>query len=520
MFDVNIYSFFFFFLIRKYLNPLKRVSGFETIFNRLTSLKRVNSILYAIGIATTTAPTAVSKTGSKRFKPNASRKIKNERLQSQQQQPNQKSHTQKQQIKDPNLPRDPSPLSRLFFPRHIIESNGNSMTLLNELSSTSTNQSASNLQFQVSPNSINTLQEQTLLLQNDGSFNLINQQVIEQDPIHQSSTISLTQNQMQPMATKVLAAPQNIVLKNNFHLANTNLGQVNDQQTNINIPQPSQQNLQPINLVNASQQLANWQIPLQQQVSNIQLQEQEQLGYNQLTNLNIQQLQLQTVQESSLPTNMYIQPQQQLLQLQTIPEQNQTASMSVQLQPQQQQVKLRPTIQLNNLTIQQQQLKQRPTIQLTNMTVQRNQLQQQPTNIQLANLNIQSQQPSNIQLTNVSAPQLSHENILKTASVLNLNDQQPGPSSRLPGTPVRLPLKPRSRPKKVMRPLPGVSQDDYDRVRKTVIERLRHSNPEIFGRNPTVLNQFARPSSSTTTQSLSNVHARSFQSQQNEDSQD
>lgn len=99
----------FFFLIRNYVNSFCKVKGFETALDRLMSLKMIDNTVYTIGIP--------NKSGGlkpipKRNKDNVSQ-MKNEE---------DKSH------------RESSPLSKLFFPQHIIDNDENSMKHLSGLS--------------------------------------------------------------------------------------------------------------------------------------------------------------------------------------------------------------------------------------------------------------------------------------------------------------------------------------------------------------------------------------------------
>lgn len=108
MYDLFNYIFFF---TRNYEGSSYKVKGFETQCDRLLSLQIIDNIIYTIGIP--------DKSGGLKPLPKRNRE-KDSQM---------KSEQQKSQ-------KEPSLLSKLFFPEHIIDKNGSSMIPLRGLGST------------------------------------------------------------------------------------------------------------------------------------------------------------------------------------------------------------------------------------------------------------------------------------------------------------------------------------------------------------------------------------------------
>ncbi|XP_029341690.1 uncharacterized protein LOC100569295 isoform X9 [Acyrthosiphon pisum] len=194
-----------------YIDSSCKVNGFETPFYRLISLQMINNTVYTIGIP--------DKSGG--LKP-ISKRTKEKALQT-------KSERQKSQ-------KEPSPLSKLFFPQHIIDNNGNSMTPLRGLSSLIPNPTY-DFEYQINTNdqlNKSTLPNFLSMNLKSAPFNLSADEISKLSSEYQSKNIRLI-----PASdiTNNLRNAYLLPVQKNIRTSNAN--SVNAHSTNVQLPSTS-----------------------------------------------------------------------------------------------------------------------------------------------------------------------------------------------------------------------------------------------------------------------------------------
>ncbi|XP_060859767.1 uncharacterized protein LOC132936966 isoform X5 [Metopolophium dirhodum] len=236
-----------------YIDSSCKVNGFETPFYRLFSLQMINNIVYTIGIP--------DKSGG--LKP-LSKRTKEKALQM-------KSEQQKSQ-------KEPSPLSKLFFPQHIIDNNSNSMTPLRGLSLSKPNHTY-DFEYQINTNDqLNKSTVPNFLSMNlkSSPFHLSADEISKLSSEYQSKNIRLIP------ASDITNNLQNAYLlpvQQNIRTSKAN--SINTHSTNVQIPSTSK-----------SQKLNKTQVPPKSKITTAK---QHNFGNSSLTmHTSIQHMQIKT----------------------------------------------------------------------------------------------------------------------------------------------------------------------------------------------------------------------------------
>ncbi|VVC25853.1 Hypothetical protein CINCED_3A024820 [Cinara cedri] len=168
-----------------YVKTRKSVRGFQTKFQRLMSLCIIDTIVYTIGIE---GVSSIMKPNITKLQKRASIKYK-----------------QQQERATLNRYREPSPLSKLYFPDHIIENDGNSIRPLLGLSTTTMSVPKVDLEYQFNIGPNQTTQESTEFLRMNLQgfpFNLSTDDINKIISKSQSSHISLIEKHYSKPSTK------------------------------------------------------------------------------------------------------------------------------------------------------------------------------------------------------------------------------------------------------------------------------------------------------------------------------
>ncbi|XP_026819668.1 uncharacterized protein LOC113558416 isoform X4 [Rhopalosiphum maidis] len=363
-----------------YVDSFCKVKGFETTFDRLMSLQMFDNTVYTIGIP--------DKSGGlkpipKRNKEKSSQ-MKNE----------QKSH------------RESSPLSKLFFPQHIIDNDGNSMKPLRGLSSAVSNppynyeyQLNTNDQFKKStpPNFLN-------MNLRSAPFNLSADEISKLRPEYLSENIRLVPavaitNNLQnayllPIQQNVRTTSQN---STNIHSTNDQLPSTSKSHKINKTPGPSKSKITTAKQHNFGNSSLTMHTSIQHmQIKTTTVKEQLHIDDQRETNTLVQQY-LQTTS-----TSIHKQQTSNLMQVTRSGMSSQLLQNSI-VQQEQQQQSVGSNVSVTGTNVQQQQSLQqmRSNTNLTKGNVQQR-LSSPQTNNRLSNANI-TQRPSPRQSPNKSS---------------------------------------------------------------------------------------------------------------------
>ncbi|XP_022174568.1 uncharacterized protein LOC111036738 [Myzus persicae] len=193
-----------------YLESSCKVIGFDTPFDRLISLKMINNIVYTIGIP--------DKSGSLKPMPKRNREKASQM----------KSEQRKSQ-------RELSPLSKLFFPQHIIDNNGNSKRPLRGLSSTIPNPTY-NFEYQINNDQLKKSTLPNFLSMNlrSAPFNLTAEEISKLSSEYQSENIRLI-----PAVTITNNLQNAYLLPVQPNVRTSNSNSTNLHPTNVQLPSTS-----------------------------------------------------------------------------------------------------------------------------------------------------------------------------------------------------------------------------------------------------------------------------------------
>ncbi|XP_025198832.1 LOW QUALITY PROTEIN: uncharacterized protein LOC112597120 [Melanaphis sacchari] len=363
-----------------YVDSSCKVKGFETTFDRLISLQMINNTVYTIGIP--------DKSGGLRPIPKRSKEktlqMKNE----------QKSR------------RESSPLSKLFFPQHIIDNDGNSMKPLHGLISTASKHPPFNYEYQLNTN--NQFKKSTspsFLNMNlrSAPFNLSADEISKLSSEYQSENIRLVPatditNNLQnayllPVQQNVRTTNQNSI---NIHSTNDQLPSTSKSQKSNKTPGPSKSKITTAKQQNFGKSNLTMHTSIQHmQIKTTTIQEQLHIDDQRETNTLVQQY----VQTTS--TSTHKQQTSNLLQF-TRPGMSSQLPQNSIGQQEQQQHSVGSSISVGGTNVQQQQLLQqmRSNINLTQGNVQQRLSPQ--TNNRSPNINV-TQRPSPRQSPNQSS---------------------------------------------------------------------------------------------------------------------
>lgn len=492
MYLYYLYNTFFLFLNRDYVNTAEKVEGFTTSFNRLMSLKLINSVVYIIGIP---GKATLPGSSSKKCIVSDSNQIKCE------------PHTSQQQQSEPSI------FNKLFSKTHIVENNGNSVLPLFELNSSQINLSTCDLHYQLNNNSKNTQVSSDFLQMNlqHAPFNLTTDEISKLNSENQSNNIRL------------IHKPSIKAIQTNVQITNPSSSQKNIQPTNISASQPfTNVSVSPQSHITNIRQLGKNQLPINKKLQHLKLQN----STVQTTNIqDIQEQHQSQLQETNQSTNVFVQ-QQPMLQY-VLGNNVHMANVGVQKQQQQPVILPRPISQKSQKNILQQEIQRgNSNIKITRKNiVQQPQLQQIRPNTPKVKINIQQRKPqhqTNIRLANVNVSQSVDDISKPNPELSDLNTQymsKSGPSLSPAGVSIRSSIK-AQKPAMATKPpsLEKMPPEDYARLRQTVMASLLQTNPEIFTRGQTVIGEITR-SQSTNRQVDSNGSNLQTESQQNENSQ-
>lgn len=356
-----LYNNNFFFLIRNYVDSFCKVKGFETALDRLMSLKMIDNTVYTIGIP--------NKSGGLKLIPKRN-----------------KDKVSQMKNEEDKSRRESSPLSKLFFPQHIIDNDGNSMKHLSGLSLTTSIPCNYEYQLNINDNFKKSTSPSFLNMNlRSAPFNLSADEISKLSSEYQSENIRLV-----PAAAITNNLQNAYLLPIQSNVRSTNSNSTNDQLPStskshkLNKTQgPSKSKITTVKQHNFGNSSLTMHTSIQHmQIKTTTIQEQLHIDDQRETNTLVQQY-LQTTN-----TSIHKQQTSNLLQVTRPGTSSQLFQNSIVQQEQQQQHSVGSNVSVTGTNVQQQQLLQQIQSN-TNLTKENIQQRLSPqTNNRSSNINV------------------------------------------------------------------------------------------------------------------------------------